>query len=654
MLQSIREKTSGWIASIILGVIILIMSMFGMQQYLVPKVETYAAKIESAPAFWIFGKKTREVSVDEFRRRFEQIRQQQRAEQGEQFDPVAFETADNKRLVLDRLVDEAVLELVAEREGLVVSTAQVRKTIAELPSFQENGKFDKDRYLAALQAQGMTTGGFERLVRSSLLQQQVPDEIAASAMFGDAELDAFLRLSGQTRHVRFLEVPAPTEPAPPPTDAQIKAWYDAHQSEYRTPEQVSIDYIELLGSDLPVAAAPSEDELRKRYQAEITRFGAPDQRLVSHILVAVPANAPASAWSAAQAKAVAIAARARAPGADFAALARELSEDVGTKADGGDLGDIAALDDNDPATPTNPLVAAAASLQPGQVSDPVRSESGWHVLQFRELVKGSAKPFEEVRATLEAEFADSERERAFNDASGELIDAIYASPASLATVAAKVKLPVRKASNFSATDGTGIAALPLVRKAAFEDDQKLERQVSDPIEIADDHEVVLQVTDLKPAAVQPLAQVRDRVASDIVADRIVKATQARADALLKRVRAGESLDAIATEVGRTITDVPTMGRNPPAPQVAPLVEAAFALPRPAPGKMESTVAKMGAGQPALVVVDSVTDGDIKALDKDARANLLQRITAARGNEDARAFIQALRKQYTIIVAEDRL
>jgi peptidyl-prolyl cis-trans isomerase D len=647
MLQSIREKTSGWIATVILGMFAMGMLFFGIQDYIIPKVETFAAKVESPPAFWIFGKKSREVSVDEFRTRFEQVRQQQRSAQGEAFDPVAFEKADNKRLVLDRLIDEAVLELVAEREGLVVSTAQVQKTIADLPAFQVAGKFDKDRYLQALQAQGMTTSSFERLVRSSLLQQQLPDEIAASAMFGNAELDSFLRLSGQTRHVRFLEVPPPTEPVAPPTEAEIKAWYDAHQSSYRTPETVSIDYIELQGADLPVPAPPTEKELRERYAAEISRFGTPDQRLVSHILVAVPTDAPAAAWTAAQAKAKSIADRARAPGADFAALARELSDDVGTKATGGDLGDVDALGD---AT----FTSAVAAMQPLQVSDPVRSSAGWHVIQFRELVKGSAKPFEEVRPLLENEVAESERERAFNDASGALVDAIYASPASLAKVAEKVKLPVLKASNFSATEGTGIAALPLVRKAAFEDDQKLERQVSDPIEIDSQHAVVLQVTDHKPAAVQPLAQVHDRVVADVTADRVAKATQVRAEALLKRLRAGETLDALATEVDRKVADVPAMGRQAPGPQFTRLVDAAFALPRPAAGKFESTIATMGSGEKALVVVDSVQDGDTKALDAKAREDLLKQITAARGNEDARAFIMALRKQYKITVAEDRL
>jgi peptidyl-prolyl cis-trans isomerase D len=284
----------------------------------------------------------------------------------------------------------------------------------------------------------------------------------------------------------------------------------------------------------------------------------------------------------------------------------------------------------------------------------VRTTAGWHVVQFRELIPGSAKPFEEVRAQLEGEYIESEREKVFRDASAQLTDAILATPAALKTVAEKVKLPVRRTAAFSAVAGEGVAALPLVRKAAFEEDQKLERQVSDPIEISGDHVIVLQVVEHVAEAAKPLAEVRDRVINDITADRIAKATQARAEALLARVRAGEPLDTIATEIGRTVADVPAMQRTAPGPQFTALVDAAFATPRPAEGKPQSTTAKLASGEYALVLVDSVQDGDPATLDAATRDSLRQQIAQARGIEDARAFVQALRKQYKVTVAEDRL
>ena len=116
MLQRIREKSSGWIAFVILGLVIITMAFFGIESYIAPKVETYAAKIEGPPKFMIWGEQVREVSQDEFRRRFEQARVEERTRQGEAFDNATFESLENKRRVLDALVDEQLLELVSEGE----------------------------------------------------------------------------------------------------------------------------------------------------------------------------------------------------------------------------------------------------------------------------------------------------------------------------------------------------------------------------------------------------------------------------------------------------------------------------------------------------------------------------------------------------------
>src|SRR4249919_1747088 len=136
MLQSIREKTSGWIASIILGLIILTFSFFGIESYMTPKIETYAAKIEGPAKFWIFGKQSREISTDDFRRRFETARQNERQQKGDKFDAAGFETVENKRHVLDGMIDDSLLELAAERDGLTISSTALRKAIMQLEQFQ--------------------------------------------------------------------------------------------------------------------------------------------------------------------------------------------------------------------------------------------------------------------------------------------------------------------------------------------------------------------------------------------------------------------------------------------------------------------------------------------------------------------------------------
>lgn len=648
MLQSIRDKTSGWIATIVLGLVILTMAFFGIESYLMPKVDTFVARVEGPPKFLGFGKQVREVSQEDFRKRFEQVRRAQREAEGEKFNATAFETLTNKRRILDQLIDDALLVLVAEREGVVLSKSAIQNAIMEIDAFKVAGRFNPNQYQLTLQAQGMTPQQFQSMVEADLIQRLIPSELAASGLAGDSELDAYIRLGEQTRDVRFVAIPQPTVPALPPTDAELKAWHASHAAKYRTPEKVAVEYVELMASSMPVEGSPDEATLRERYESVKTRYGAAEQRMASHVLVKLDEKASPAEVEAARKKAAIITAQARQPGADFAAIATANSDDLGSKDVGGDLGPVAKGVFGDA------FDKAFDALKPGQVSEPVRLPDGWHVIYFRELVAGSGKPFEEVRAEIEAEYLEAERERAFNDLSGKLVDRIYAQPGALTPAATELKLPVRRTALFTADAGEGLAALPQVRKAAFADAQRLDRQVSDPVEIEPNHVVVVHVIDHQPSAATPLAAVRDRVAADFQADRALKAAKARAEALLARARKGETLDVIAAELATTVTDVPGMGRRAPTPQLEPLITAAFRSPRPDAGKTGVELAALTGTQYALVSVTKVTDGDAAKLDAATRTNLKSQLAKARGAVDAQAFTAGLRKQFSVKVAEDRL
>ncbi len=647
MLQSIREKTSGWFASIVLGLIILTMALWGIQSYLNPTVDNYAARIQGPAKFLRFGGQARDISPDEFRKAFDQVRSSRRQSEGASFDAAAFETPENKRAIMDELIDQTLLGMAAERDHLAVSKATIQQKVLAMDVFRVNGKFNPKQYELVLQGSQMTPAQFEQRLGSETLAAIVHDEIAASGLSGAAELDAYVRLSRQTRDIRFVAVPPPTTPAAAPGEAELKAWYDTHLAQYRSDERVQVEYVEINAQGLPVDTVADEATLRKRYEEVKSRFGAVEQKMVSHILVKVDEKAPAAAVAAAKAKADALAAQARAPGADFAALARANSDDLGSKAAGGDLGPYAtgfgaAFD------------KAFAALQPGQVSDPVRLPDGWHVIQFRKLVAGTTKPFEEVRPELEAEYLETERETAFNDISGKLVDRVADDPGALAPAAAELKLPLLRSGWFTRSAGEGIAALEPVRKVAFEDPQKVDRQVSDSIEVSPNHIVVLHVIDHQAAAPLPLAAVRARVTTDLLADRRAKLAKTQADALLARTRKGETIDAIAASIGQPVSEMPHIGRQPPGPQLAPLVDAAFRLPRPVAGKGESAIAKLGPDQYVLVTVTAAVDGDTKSVDPATRAQQRDVLARMRGAVEAEAYVKGLRSQYTIKVAEDRL
>ena len=199
MLQNIRDKSSGWIAYVILGLIIITMAFFGIESYFAPKVETFSARIEGPGRILGWGGQSVDIEQDAFRSRFEQIRAQERQRLGDAFDGAAFEEVGNKRKVLDRMIDEEILKLVAERDGITVSEAEAADYLKAMPQFQANGVYSVEQYRLALAGQGMTHSQFMARIRQQMAQQALPDEIMDTALAGESELETFLALSQQTR-----------------------------------------------------------------------------------------------------------------------------------------------------------------------------------------------------------------------------------------------------------------------------------------------------------------------------------------------------------------------------------------------------------------------------------------------------------------------
>ncbi|HEX5755483.1 MAG TPA: SurA N-terminal domain-containing protein [Arenimonas sp.] len=647
MLQRIRDKSSGWLAGVILGLVILTMAFFGIDSYFTPKVETFAAKIEGPAKFLGFGAQSIEISQQEFRNRLERVRALQRNQMGEAFDPLAFESLDNKRALLDQMVDEALARLAAERDGVAVSSGALQKAILEVDAFKIDGKFNPDQYRMTLQTQGYTPAGFEALIREELQRDAIATELAASALAGEDELAAYVRLSQQTRDLTWVELPTPSLPDAAPEEPTLREWHASNASRYQVPETVAIEYVEIDASTLELSTSVDDATLRDRYEQQRTRFVTDPQYLASHLLVAVPADADAAAESAARERAAALAAQAREPGADFAALVREHSDDLGSKEEGGDLGAIEkGLFEAD-------FEAAVFALEAGGISDPVRTAEGWHVIQLRELVPGSERPFEEVREELAQEFLETERERAFSDLSGRLIDRVYREPSALAEAAAELGLTLQRTPAFAQGGGEGVAALEAVRRAAFSEAQKIEGQASDAIEIGPNHIVVLRVSEHTPATTRPYEEVQAQVLADFNAERLAELAKAQAEALLERAHAGEALQVLADEVGRGLQSQAGVGRFA-REFPGTLVQEAFRLGRPEGDTVPVGMAQLGGDRYALVSVTAVKDGDVSAMEQTVRDMMRQQLAQMRGVVERMAYLQALRQQYQVTVAEDRL
>lgn len=658
MLQALRDKTSGWIAIVIVLILAVPFAFFGMEQYLFQSGGNYAAKVEAPPSWWRSAPdlwpvrkavwQSEEISTESFRSRFEQARQQQRQAQGESFDARAFESIESKREVLDGLVDQAVMRLFARRADVAIGDTRVRDEIQAVPAFQVDGVFDAQRYQLALQSQipPVTPREFEQQVRGDLEQALIPSRIAQSAFVTEAELVRLMKLLGERRDVAMAVLPAPDADTGPVSAKELQDWHAAHGQDYRAPERVSIEYVEVLASALPPVPAADDATLRARYAQEQARFVEADQRLASHLLVRVEEGADAAAQAAAERKAKALAEQARKPGADFAALVRANSDDAGSKDAGGDLGWI------EKGMMEGPFEDALFAMEAGAVQGPVKTDFGWHVIQLREARSGTQVPFEDVREQLASEQAESDRDRGFNELIGKLVDEVYRNPSSLVPAARAAGIPVQKAGPFARGTQEGVAANAAVQRAAFSEALVQDGTVSDPIELAPGHSVLIRVTEHAPERALPLSEVRAQVVAAIRKDRALKAAEQQAEAVVARMRGGATLQA-ALDGRADVQEVAGVNRGAPMPDPA-ATAAYFQAAAPAAGKVTPGKVELADGRFVVFAVSRVVPGDPADATPQEREQLETQLAQVVGNEDATALLRALRLQTKVTVVDARL
>lgn len=626
MLQAMRNKMHGWPSIIVLGLAVLAMSLFGMESYFTSRDDSFVAKV---------GK--HEVSQRAFQDRMNQLRQQASAEQGEHFDSSMFEKPEVKQRVLDGMVDEQLLLQANADWGMRVSDQAIRDYIAGISAFQVNGQFDATSYRAWLTSQRKTPDMFESEVRSSLETQLLPAAINDSTIVSDQQVDQFLSLLSQRRDLRYFQLPRPTLADSKVSDGEIQAWYKAHLADYMNPEQVSVKYIEVNGADLPLDAAPSEDDLKKRYADEKQRFVQPEQRLVSHILINVPNNATPEQQKAALAKADKIAAEAN-PG-DFAKLAQQDSQDLGSRRQGGDLGWLEK-------GVTNPAFDSALfALQKGQISKPVLSTDGYHIIWLRDVRSGDSKPFDEVRDELVKEATTADRDRKYNEVAGKMSDNTYQNPTSLEPASVALNLPIKATALFSRKGGDGLTSNPKLIAAAFSDDVLVQGNNSGLIDLGNNHSVVIHVEKHVPAVAKPLVEVRTGVEKTILDGRVAAAEKKQAEDALARLRKGDAMPDVAKSLGAAITTTNGVDRRAQLP--APLLTQAFLLPHPVADKPQFAAVDMQDGTYALLAVDKVQGGDLSKVPPEQRESLRQQMAQAYGSEATRELIDQLRAKSEI-------
>jgi peptidyl-prolyl cis-trans isomerase D len=618
MLQKIRDHLQGVVAWIILGILALVFAAWGATGMVDVGfgAPTFAAKANGA-----------RITAEEANRAW-QDRQLQLAQFG------ATEFTDEQRTALQAEVLEGLVaaRLVTDRTrelGYRVTDSQLLLALKQIPAFQVDGEYNAQVAKALLAQRGIAPEDFDTDLRRSLVAQQLQDAIRVSDFVTPRELERIVALEDEQREVRHV-VRSIDEFAPARIEeSAVEAYYQANAARFRTTESVRLAYGELRLEQAAAAVQVAEQDLRALYDENRERYVEPEKRRARHILIQVKSPQEDAA---ALARANEVLGKIRA-GGDFAALAREVSEDTGSAAQGGDLGWA------EKSFFVGPFSDALFAMTEGEVRGPVKTQFGYHLIRLDGVQPGAARSYEEARADLEAEARSNAAADLFGER-GELAAArIEAGTADLGALAAELGLATGEVAEFVRGAGGGeLGATAELQEVVFGDAVLNQGRVGGPVPLGEDRWVVVKVIEHRKPEPKPLAAVRDEIVAELRREQGLSAARARAEADLARLAVGEPFDAVTR--GAKVEGPAFIGRNDPAAP-APLRVAAFEAKRPASGAVTHFLATLPDGVAVAELLRVRADAAL--LTPEQREERARTVGARAGFADLSAYVEELRR-----------
>lgn len=568
MLLEIREKVHGLFASIILVVICVLFGLWGIQNYLGG------------------GKEASLVTVGDkefFQRDVTQAYQQF----AQNLAGMKFDEETIKKQAIEKLIHDEVLLQHVQQEQLTVSDDVARDFIQTLEYFQKDGKFDKNQYQTLLGSQNMTSDEFVSRIKKALVMEQFQKTIVDSSFVTPSELKNYFRIQNQKRDLEYVTVPVSGNTSQP-TDEEITSYYQKHQESFQTNEQASVNYVELSVDQLASSIKPTDEQLKSFFSDQKAQFTSKERRRISHILFAFTKD-PAADKAALER---ALKAKDALKTKDFAALAGELSDDKLTAKKGGDLGLFNA------GVMEKSFETAASKLKLGEVSEPVKSAFGYHLIKVTELSVAEEKPFESVKAEVLKAYQHAQAETQFTALGEKMAQVSYENPDNLDATATAIGGTIKSTEWFSRQEGQGIAKEEKVRTAAFSEDV-LKGNNSEPIEIGNDRLVVLRMQGHHPSSTRSLSEVKGHVISLIQHEKALQQVAETAQKIQTEVAAGKAISQVAESFHLPVRKVNGLVRT--AQDLSPQIRlAVFKAPKPK------------AGQPSVIMVDDLAGGKVVA------------------------------------------
>lgn len=540
---------------------------------------------------------------------------------------------------LEQLVRERVLAAAAADEHLSVSDARLVATLQSDPSLaplrRTDGSLNMDEYRRALASQGLTPESFEAGVRQDLARRQVLGGVAGSSFSTQAEADVAMNAFLERREIRLKKFETTDYAAKiNPSDAELEAFYKDNVARYQAPESARIEYLVLGLDQVKKTIEVSEQDLRKYYDENSASLGEPEQRRAAHILIMAPKDAPAADREKAKAQAQALLDGLRKAPDTFAEVAKKSSADDVSAASGGDLGFFRSDRGTDPAI----AKATFALAKPGDISDLVESDFGYHIVRLTEIKPTGVPPFEQVRAKLEDQYRAQAAQKRFGEMAEEFRNGVYEQSDSLKPTADKLKLTVQSADNVTRTpapQAQGALTNAKFLAALFNPDAVEKKRNTEAMEIGPNELASGRVVAHTAAHARPFAEVKAEVRSAYIAQ---KAAEQALKEGQDRLKAWEGKPESATA---ELTKVVTVSRDQPEGQPAALVEAAL---RADPTKLPKLVGvNLGAEGFIVARVDKVVP--MKTMSADEAKQNLQRYEQLWALSETVSYYDNLKSKY---------
>ncbi|MGL4566474.1 MAG: SurA N-terminal domain-containing protein [Halioglobus sp.] len=625
MLQDIRSKVQGPVVKVIVWLIVISFSIFGIESILVGGGGSGVAEVNGE-----------EITPQELEQALNTQQRRLIAAMGDNFDPAMLEDDALKSQVLNSLIDRKLLMQSATDLSLSVSNKELGGLIGSMEQFQIEGVFSPELYRSLLSSAGFTPGYFKNSLQEDVTLSQLRSGLGGTEFVTPLELGLNARFDAEQRDLNYLTIPlAKFLDGLSVNDAQIEEYYAGHQDEFRTPESVELDYIELTPQMFmqPV----EESAILEAYQLEVENGQYKTENRVAHILFETRDGEDDAALQ----ERIAAAREKLSTGVAFSDVAAEFSDDVGSAASGGDLGFSSG--DAFPEA----MEEAIATLGLNEVSAPIQTDAGTHLVIVTERKEGKAPQLEELRPRLEQDLQLSKAREALLLAVEALKDLVF-NAEDLAGPARELKLEVARSEPVARDQADGLFAAPALLSAAFSEEVIDQGHNSDVIELADDKFVVLRAHKHNAPQVRALAEVREEIVT-ILRDQAARAlAAAEAERLVGELAAGATVEQLAGSGGYEWHAEPGANRrNAALPRE--VIGLAFEMPAPAQGEILADFVMTPAGDVQVILLERVNPGRLENLEQEALLALRRQSSVESANLLDTEFQQSLRANAEISV-----